>query len=80
MLGTPRRILVHAAQTDVGTVRWTVPIRGAAVVTVLMAVLIVLGYPQATGAAGIGAVFTGAGSIRCRTPAQCLGARVPNPR
>ncbi|MFM8829118.1 MAG: FUSC family protein [Actinomycetota bacterium] len=73
MLGTPRRILVHAAQTDVGAVRWIVPIRGAAVVTVLMAVLIALGYPQATVAAGIGAVFTGAGDQRGTVAARAKG-------
>jgi len=50
--------------TDVGAVRWIVPLRGAVVVTAMMAVLIALGYPQATVAAGIGALFTGAGDQR----------------
>lgn len=64
VLGTPRRVVRSAMDTDVGAVRWIVPLRGAVVVTALMAVLIALGYPQATVAAGIGALFTGAGDQR----------------
>lgn len=63
-LGTPRRVLRSAVETDLGAVRWIVPLRGAVVVTAMMAVLIALGYPQATVAAGIGALFTGAGDQR----------------
>ena len=73
VLGTPRRIARSAVETDVASVRWIVPVRAAAVVTALMAVLIALGYPQATVAAGIGAVFTGAGDQRGTVAARAKG-------
>lgn len=73
VLGTPRRVVRSAIETDLGSVRWIVPVRGAVVVTALMAVLVALGYPQATVAAGIGAVFTGAGDQRGTVAARAKG-------